>query len=107
MMLGLLHSLRRSIACAILATFVGQANAADDLEARLARLPQPWKSPIHRLTFEEYDATLNYWAKQYPQLVTLQKRGEAHNGMPIYLLKITDSKVPDADKQVVMISALH
>ena len=98
--------LRRLIACALVGTSLSQASAADELEARLARLPRPWEKPIHRLTFEEYDATLNYWAKQHPQRVTLQKRGEAHNGMPIYLLKITDSNVPDADKQVVMISAL-
>jgi hypothetical protein len=107
MMLHRHYFLCRSIACALLVTLSGQANAADDLATRLARLPQPWKTPIHRLTFEEYDATLHYWAKQYPQRVTLQKRGEAHNGMPIYLLKITDSKVPEADKQVVMVSALH
>ena len=99
--------LPRLITCVLVGASLNQASAADELEARLARLPRPWEKPIHRLTFEEYDATLNYWAKQYAQWVTLRKRGEAHNGMPIFLLKITDSNVPDADKQVVMISALH
>lgn len=99
--------LSRLLICALVGTALGQAKAADDLEARLARLPRPWTNPIHRLTFEEYDATLKYWAAQHPQRLALQKRGEAHNGMPIYLLKITDSSVPDTDKQVVMVSALH
>ncbi|MES2697008.1 MAG: M14 family zinc carboxypeptidase [Verrucomicrobiota bacterium] len=93
--------------CALLGAFATQASAADDLETRLSRLPRPWTNPIHRLTFEEYEATLKYWAAQHPQLLKLEKRGEAHNGMPVYLLKITESKVPDVDKQVAMVSALH
>jgi hypothetical protein len=78
-----------------------------DLDARLARMPRPWTKPIHRLTIEEYEATLNYWVDQYPSSVTLQRRGQSHDGLPVYLLRLTDSAVPDADKQVVMVSALH
>lgn len=83
------------------------AEVSPDLEKRLQQLPTPWVQPIHRLTFEEYDATMKHWAAKHPSLVTLQKRGESHDGQPIYLLKVTDSRVPDTDKQVVMVSALH
>lgn len=74
---------------------------------RLAELPQPWKEPIHRITFEEYDSTLKYWAEQHPGLLTLEKRGESHDGQPVYLVKVTDANVPDDDKQVALVSALH
>jgi len=85
----------------------GRAEPASDLDARLARMPRPWTEPIHRLTWPEYEATLKYWTAEHPTLINLQKRGESHEGQPVYLLKITDSTVPDADKQVVMVSALH
>ncbi len=82
-------------------------HGADDLDARLAKMPTPWEQPIHLLTLKEYEATLKYWAAQYPQLVTLQERGRAHNGMPVYLVKITDSSVSDENKQVALVTALH
>ncbi len=37
-------------------------------EDKLALLPQPWVEEIHRITFEEYDATLKYWAEQHQVL---------------------------------------
>ena len=73
----------------------------------LAKLPRPWQETMHRLTPEEYEATLQYWADKYPKLVTLEKRADSLEGLPIYLLKITDSGVPDTDKQVTVVSALH
>lgn len=85
----------------------GQAQAPDDLDARLARQPRPWVKPIHRLTFDEYEGTLQYWARQHPGTVTLQKRGAAHDGRPVYLVRITAAAVADADKQVALVTALH
>ncbi len=83
------------------------AQTADKPAIRLDELPQPWKEPIHRISFEEYDATLKYWAQQHPGLFTLEKRGESHDGQPVYLVKITDSAVSSEDKQVALVSALH
>jgi hypothetical protein len=83
------------------------AQTAEKPTGRLEDLPQPWKEPIHRISFEEYDATLKYWAQQHPGLFTFEKRGESHDGQPVYLVKITDTAVPDEDKQVVLVSALH
>ncbi len=83
------------------------AQTNDVPKDRLGELPQPWKEPIHRISFEEYDATLKYWAGQHPGIFTFEKRGESHDGQPVYLVKITDSAVPNEDKQVVLVSALH
>ena len=64
-------------------------------------------APMHRLTWEEYAGTLRFWKSTYPQWVTLQSRGISGQNMPVYLLKITDSSVPDTDKQICLITTLH
>ena len=56
---------------------------------------------------EEYVETLRFWKQQHPQWLTLQSRGLSGQSLPVYLLKITDNSVPDADKQVCLITALH
>ena len=94
-----------ALCVALLAGISG--HAADGLDARLARLPTPWDKPVHLLTLPEYEATLKYWAAQHPGLVTLQERGRAHNGMPVYLVKITDASVGDENKQVALVTSLH
>lgn len=69
---------------------------------------QVWKEPpLHRLTMEEYEMTLDFWAKKYPDLLTVERVGEAAEKMGIYLLKITNKKISDRDKQVALISSLH
>lgn len=83
------------------------AQSADDQISKLDEAPQPWKQTIHRITFEEYDATLKYWAEQHPGFFSFERRGESHDGQPVYLVKVTDHSVSDTDKQVVMVSALH
>jgi len=79
----------------------------DDIDANLARVPRPWEKAMHQLTFAQYEATLRHWAAKHPGLVTLQRRGESHDGMGVYLLKVTDSSVADDDKQVCLVTALH
>lgn len=68
--------------------------------------PQSY-APQHRLTWQEYEGTLRFWKSTYPQWVTLQSRGISGQNMPVYLLKITDSSVPDTDKQICLITTLH
>lgn len=92
---------------ALILVTVGFTQSAEDQKARLERLPQPWQEKVHRITAEEYEATLKYWAKKHAGLLSFEKRGESHDGRPIYLVKITDASVSDEDKQVVMISCLH
>lgn len=83
------------------------AQSTDGQAGRPARLPQPWVRQIHRISIEEYEATLRYWAQLHPDIFSFQKRGQSHDGQPIYAVKITDATVTDEDKQVALVSALH
>jgi hypothetical protein len=83
------------------------AEATADLDAKLARLPRPWTAMVHRLTSPEYEATLRYWATTHPDKLRVEKRGASHDGFPVYLIRISDAAVPDADKQIALVSALH
>lgn len=78
-----------------------------DLQARLARMPHPWTQKVHRITLQEYEATLEYWAEKHSRLLTLTRSGKSAEGMPILLLKITDPSVDDTDKQVCLVTSLH
>lgn len=69
---------------------------------------QIWKDkPIHKLTFPQYEATLNLWANKFKDRLSLEKIGATLEGTPIYMLKITNKDIPDDDKQVALLSALH
>jgi len=101
------HQLLGGLLALLLAGTCSRAIAVDDLDARLAKLPTPWTESIHLLTLPEYEGTLKYWAAQNPKLVTLQKRGESHDGKAVYLVKVTDSSVNDENKQIALVTALH
>lgn len=74
----------------------------------LAVLPAGGKhAAMHRLTWEEYAGTLNFWRRTHPGIVRLESRGLSGRNMPVYLLRITDRAVKDADKQVCLVTALH
>lgn len=62
---------------------------------------------LHRLTWEEYLGTLTHWCQKHPKLARLETRGISGQNMPVYLLKITDTTVPSADKQICLVTALH
>lgn len=62
---------------------------------------------MHRLTLAEYQSTLSYWRKQHPEAFGFEQRALTADSLPLYLLKITDHKVPDADKQVCLVTAMH
>lgn len=79
----------------------------DDIEASLARMNRPWMSYQHRLTLDEYKATLVYWESRHKDILKVEKRGMSVDGLPIYLLRITAPEISDDDKQVALITALH
>jgi len=83
------------------------AQQSEDIETRLATLSQPWKERVHRITLKEYNATLDYWQQQHPKILKVERIGVSSSGMKIHLLKITDPDVPEAQKQVALISSLH
>lgn len=67
---------------------------------------QIWKESINRVSRLEYLETLKYWDTKYNQFLKVENIGES-DGESIFMLKITDSKVPDENKQVALITALH
>jgi len=84
-----------------------RADEPDEAKAALARAPRPWTAPMYHFSRQEYEETLRYWAQKHPNLVTLETRGTTREKMPILLLRISDKSVPDADKQVCLVTALH
>ncbi|MDF1740917.1 MAG: M14 family zinc carboxypeptidase [Verrucomicrobiales bacterium] len=63
--------------------------------------------PVHRLTADEYEATLSYWKEKYDPILDIERIGESREGMGIFLLKITDPDSPAGEKQHSLITALH
>jgi len=62
---------------------------------------------VHRITLEEYDATLKFWQQQHPKILDVERTGLSLEGLGLYLLKITDPELPSEDKQVCLITSLH
>lgn len=67
----------------------------------------PWKTPPRRLNLESYIGTMYYHATKSPDKFRLEKRGESPKGLPVYLAVMTDRKVPDEDKKVILLTAFH
>jgi len=101
-----MNPIRISLAL-ILALFSGFARSQEVAEATQNSLSHPWEERTHRLTLAEYEATLEFWVEQHPGWLSLERRGESETGMGIYLLRITDTTVPDGDKQVALVTSLH
>lgn len=62
---------------------------------------------VHRITQQEYEATLAFWGRNHPSILKVERVGESSGGMGIHLLKITDPDVDDELKQVALITSLH
>ncbi len=56
--------------------------AEDDLRDKLDKMPQPWRERVHRLTVREYEATLNYWQKRFPDKLTVESLGIRSRRLP-------------------------
>jgi len=88
-------------------TASAEQRSADDVAARLARAPRPWTESMHRITREEYAETLRFWGERHQDILTVESVGASAEGMKIHLLAITDKSIPNTDKQVCLITALH
>ncbi|MBN2455224.1 MAG: hypothetical protein JXB29_01600 [Sedimentisphaerales bacterium] len=82
-------------------------SAAQEVNAVMAQIPHPWLEGPAAPTLDEYIETMNYWAEKHPDILDVRVAGKNLEGLPIYLLKITDKSVPDEDKQVLLVSSLH
>ena len=62
---------------------------------------------VHRITLEEYEATLKFWQQKHPAILDVERAGLSLEGLGLYLLKISDGDVPIENKQVCLITSLH
>jgi hypothetical protein len=58
-------------------------------------------------SFEQVQLRLTAWQRDHPHLLRLGVPGESIEGRPIYAATLTDSNVPNEDKQRILITALH
>ena len=96
--------------CALVLLLLASLTPAlgQDIETRLSRMPRPWEGEkVHRVTLDEYRATMEYWEKRHPKILQVEVVERSAEGHPIYLLKITDSSVSNEDKQVALMTAMH
>ena len=96
-----------SDASAPAADSAAERKAAAEVAARLARMPRPWALPPNVPALEEIHEALRFWAEKNPGLMEVQVRGRSASGLPILLAKVTDSAIPDEDKQRVVVTGLH
>ncbi|MEQ9410906.1 MAG: M14 family zinc carboxypeptidase [Fuerstiella sp.] len=62
---------------------------------------------VHRITLEEYEATLKFWDRKHADVCQLERIGESAAGLGLYLLRVTDPEVNDDFKQVALVTSLH
>ncbi|MFT5469546.1 MAG: hypothetical protein ACI8UO_004667 [Verrucomicrobiales bacterium] len=99
------------IAFSILFGSSASAQNNHPIHERLDRVPKVWEEgPVHRLTLEEYEATLEFWQERHGDRLVVEEIGESLEKMKIHLLRITEnveSEDEAEDKQVALITALH
>ena len=69
--------------------------------------PSPGSRRCTASRFRSTRRTMEYWSERHTGVLRVERVGESVEKMPIFLLKITDSTVPDEDKQVCLVTALH
>ena len=62
---------------------------------------------VHRITLEEYEATLRFWQTEHAKILDVERVGLSLEGLGLYLLKISDPDVASENKQVSLITSLH
>ncbi|MEZ6049579.1 MAG: hypothetical protein R3C11_29165 [Planctomycetaceae bacterium] len=84
-----------------------EVEEAAALAEKLKQVPAYWEDKVEFFTLEEYEQTLEYWSRTYSDRCQLERRGVTNDGFRFYMLRITESSIPDEDKQVCLITALH
>lgn len=62
---------------------------------------------VHRVTQEEYEATLTFWQDQHGDILSVERLAKSESGTDIHLLKITSPDTSDSTKQVILVTSLH
>ena len=92
----------------ILVVFLLSLASLHGLCQDLSKVPRIWEEPPpHRLTREEYEATLEFWDRKFGAMLTVERSGESARGDGIWTIRITDPDTPAEQKQHSLITAMH
>lgn len=80
---------------------------ASEVSSRLEQMPKPWNTPTRSPSMLQYMGIMNYWQQQHPDYYSLETLALSLKSKPIYLAKITDSKTPDDNKNIILITSFH
>ena len=75
--------------------------------ADLSQMEKPWKTPHKRMSLRDYIGNLYYWADKHGDNFKLSKVTETPKGLPFYAIEITDTTVPNENKNVILLTAFH
>ncbi len=68
---------------------------------------QDWFGPPIWPPFDKVEAVLQHWAHKHPERMRLDVAGRSARGRALYVVRLSDAKVDDADKEHALITALH
>lgn len=57
--------------------------------------------------FDKVEAVLQHWSRQHPDRMRLEAAGRSAQGRTLYVVRLTDAKTDDTDKEHALITALH
>jgi len=100
-----MKSLTRTCLLAILA-FPGSAAAQNRDGAAEPPVATPLTIVEHP-SQDELEEGFARWAAHYPDAFTFESRGNTLEGRPILMGRITDTRLPDEDKQVALLTSAH
>lgn len=91
-----------------LAALAAQSSASADAAVSPTRTPAEtaFGPPIWP-PFEKVEAVLQHWARKHPDRMRLEVGSRSAKGRALYVVRLTDAKTDDADKEHALITALH
>ncbi|MHB8971604.1 MAG: M14 family zinc carboxypeptidase [Pirellulaceae bacterium] len=98
-----------AVGSALLGITAQDGTAADDPTS-----PSPGREQVQEYfgppvwpPFDKVEAVLQYWSHKHPNLMQLEEAGRSAQGKALYSIRLTDPTSEDADKEHVLVTALH
>lgn len=85
---------------------VEEKGADVSVDTELARAIQPWRKRDVWPRYDEYVGVMQGWATSHPDTIAIEEAGRSLEGKPILVARVTDTSVSDADKHVILVTAL-
>ena len=91
----------------VVAPAVVEGREADaSVDAELSRAIRPWTRREVWPGYDEYVQVMQSWARSHAGSIDVEEAGRSLEGKPILVARVTERSVPDADKHVVLLTAL-